>query len=299
MGLPAPVIDMILDEHSRRPIQGHACFIGKQTTYATIRSLRYFEMKYGIQPLADFQIELDKQTRASLGDHSSLDLITDRCLMNFIGIKKFSAIDVSDYEGADIVCDLSHSLPDSLYGKFDFIFNGSCLDNIFNPAEALRNISRMLKPNGRLVMIEHGSMANGPYTVFSPGWFFDYFCCNKYSDCRIYHGLFENNTDLHFGPWPLYLYNWPANPNGTSPIVHHSKHIMYLVVAQKGTDSTDDVLPIQFTYRDPSYENAIFRPQGLRMLNEAKPSFGVVGRETYLSSQPFIDCKYLGDGIVF
>ncbi len=311
MGLPAPVIDYIFDEHSRRPIRGDIGFIAKQSTFATEKSLRHLSKKYNIQAPSDFQIEFDKQSRSALGDQfvrrllkrilkrPRLNLISDKCLMHFLGVKSFSTIDVSDYEGADIICDLSQPLPESLYQKFDFIFNGSCLDNIFNPAEALRNISRMLKPNGRLVMIEHGTMANGPYTVFSPGWFFDYFCCNKYQDCRVYHGLFKNNTDLHYGPWPLYLYNWRANKLGISPTVRSRDHIMYLIVAEKGKNSTDEFFPIQYQYRDPTFEKAAFFPQVVEMLNQTKPSFGISGKEFYDDQTPFINCGYLGSGTPF
>jgi len=32
--------------------------------------------------------------------------------------------------------------------NFDFIIDGGTLDNVFNPAQALMNMSRMLRPSG-------------------------------------------------------------------------------------------------------------------------------------------------------
>lgn len=303
MGLLKPLVEMIVSEHLKRPINGDVGFIGKQTTYATEKSLSYFEKNYHISPPSDFVIEIDRETRSSSYKKSwkepfvelfarrfhqtsfgiqlkhlrnwiytfspptpkpkpnpnlSAGYITDRCLMKFLGAKSFAAIDVSAYEGADVICDLSQPIPKSLYGKFDFIFNGSCLDNLFNPGEALQNLSRMLRPGGRLMMIEHGSMVYGPYTVFSPGWFFDYFCYNTFAQCRIYYAVFKSCQELTFGPWPLYLYNWQSNKSGYSPRVSSNKHILYVIIAEKGPKSTDDFLPVQRQYRDKQFDETTF-----------------------------------------
>ncbi len=55
---------------------------------------------------------------------------------------------MSDREKADFIFDLAHGVPDDLLGRFDFIYNGSVLDNVFDPATCIRNVARMLKPNG-------------------------------------------------------------------------------------------------------------------------------------------------------
>lgn len=308
MGLPAPVIEMFIKEHLARQITGDVAFIGRHTTFATEKSLRFFEQKYKLCSPVGFNIEIDDQTCTSGKNYKNriqkyiirsapLKLVTDRCLMNFLGVKNFSAIDVSDYEGADIICDLSQPLPKSLYGKFDFIFNGSCLDNIFNPAEAMRNFSRLLRPKGRLMMIEHGSMFNGPYTIFSPGWFFDFFCYNKYQDCNVYHAIVKTMYDVSYGPWSLRLYNWKGNPTGAPPKTRSREQIMYLIVAEKGSDSTDEQLPIQQQYRDPEFEQKIFAPQATRIAEFNRYGFGMA-RQASISS-PFVDCGYLGKGIPF
>jgi 2-polyprenyl-3-methyl-5-hydroxy-6-metoxy-1,4-benzoquinol methylase len=39
-------------------------------------------------------------------------------------------------------------MPAGLQGQFDFIYNGSVLDNAFDSAAYVRNVSRMLKPEG-------------------------------------------------------------------------------------------------------------------------------------------------------
>jgi 2-polyprenyl-3-methyl-5-hydroxy-6-metoxy-1,4-benzoquinol methylase len=62
------------------------------------------------------------------------------------------AVDVSPYEGAEVIHDLNQPLPDRLRGTADFIVDGSVLDNVFDPATGLRNLTEMLRPGGRLLM---------------------------------------------------------------------------------------------------------------------------------------------------
>ena len=99
----------------------------------------------------------------------------------------YKSIDVTDYEGADIIHDLSVPIPTALERQFDFIFEGSCLDNIFNPAQALINLSKMLRRGGKMILMNHFDSFNGPYVMFSPQWFTDFFIINEYSFSITYH----------------------------------------------------------------------------------------------------------------
>jgi SAM-dependent methyltransferase len=89
-------------------------------------------------------------------------------------------MDQSDYEGADIIWDLGYPIPKRLHNKFDFIFSGGSLDNMFNPAQAMMNFTQMLKSGGRLVCMESASSFNSPYLMYSPGWFCDYYEVNNF-----------------------------------------------------------------------------------------------------------------------
>ncbi len=81
------------------------------------------------------------------------------------------ALDVSDYEGAEIIHDLNTPLPNKYRSVADFIFNGSCLDNLFDPAMAIKSMSKMLRPGGRVMHVEHGSPIQGAFLCYSPEFF--------------------------------------------------------------------------------------------------------------------------------
>jgi hypothetical protein len=169
--------------------------------------------------------------------------------MKSLGVNTFHALDVTDYEGADIVWDLGELIPEKYYGKYDFIYNGSCLDNMFNPGVALMNLSKLLKPHGRMINIECASSWNDPYIIFSPGWFYDFYVSNNYKYSDIYLISYQNNNELFYGPWEMQFVNVPANPNGASPEVPRGIHLALLTIAEKGDSSTDTVQPVQAQYR--------------------------------------------------
>lgn len=162
-------------------------------------------------------------------------------------------LDQSDYEGADFVWDLGYQVPYEMFNRFDFIFNGGCLDNMFNPAQAMMNFTLMLKPGGRLVCMESASSFNSAYLMYSPGWFCDYFEQNKYEDWKAYICSYRNTRELFYGPWKWFEYDQQKNRNGPSPATR-GNHVLVVSIARKGRLTTHDIQPIQYQYRQGARE---------------------------------------------
>lgn len=172
--------------------------------------------------------------------------LTDNEFFAGLGDARFHALDVSDYEGADVIHDLNAPLPPHLWGSADFIFDGSCLDNIFDIGNAMRSLSRLLRPGGRIVLMEHGTAIQGALMTFSPEWFFNFFAVNGYADCQVYLGLFP------FGMRHEWLVRqWePFDEHGNPvPATPDCGDFVNLVIAEKGPASTDARIPIQAQYR--------------------------------------------------
>lgn len=231
MAIVAPLAELIRLLHIGQPITGRVLTIGRQ----------------------DFHLF-----------HSDGRQWTDSEFFSSLGIDRFDVLDISDYEGANIVLDLSEELPAHLHGCFDFILNGSCLDNIFDPVAALRNISRMLAVNGRVLHMEHGTGFNRPYLMFPPGWLADYYEANRFADIRAWVGLFADARTLYRGPWRLFEYQhcggWAFLPNLPPVNVGGQQgvpHLMSLVAATKTDDSSVHVKPVQWMYRPGNQGQAV------------------------------------------
>ena len=64
-------------------------------------------------------------------------------------------------------------------------FDGSSLDNIFNVATAMQNVSDLLKPGGRCVLMNWSNSFPTAYAMLSPDWFMDFFAYHEYEDARV------------------------------------------------------------------------------------------------------------------
>jgi SAM-dependent methyltransferase len=242
MGLHKQMARFIIREGKYAPIRGSVLLIGRQTVHLTLEGFFELMREEGVSVDPSIPVELDSTTLS--GKEKSF--ISDRYFFKTLGAAVVTAIDVSDYEGAEIVHNLDTPIPAHLEAKFDFICNGSVLDNMFNPVMGLSNISRMLAPGGRVVHFEHASNAvNMAYLQFSPNWFFDYYVVNGYADCKTYVALFR---DLD-GPWDFYacLYHDKHEPQ----LFSSSHYAMTAVIAESAAGSTWDRYPIQAQYRGP------------------------------------------------
>jgi hypothetical protein len=183
MGLSGQAVDAIGREHAYRPITGDALFIGRQATYLTPSGLAAQLRGHG-HVVDTSAIEIDRTTSNRIPGYG--EIVTDRSIFRALGIDSVKALDVSPYEGAEIVHNLCEPIPDALRECADFIVDGSTLDNVFDPAMALRNLAAMLKPGGRALLINAWSPRDGSYQLCSPAWYFDFFVANGFADCKSY-----------------------------------------------------------------------------------------------------------------
>ena len=100
----------------------------------------------------------------------------DEFFYSFLGVRKLSVIDHSDYQGADITHDLNLPISHELDNRFDVVIDGGTLEHIFNFPEAIKNCMRMVKRGGTLFVF---SMSNNHcghgFYQFSPELFFRIF----------------------------------------------------------------------------------------------------------------------------
>jgi len=241
MGIAPFHAEVIIREHKFRPLPKTVHLLGRQTVqldYA--QALRLLE-KNGIEPV-ETQIEFDHSTH--LATASGNEYISDRMFFGLLGVESVRAIDHSDYEGADIILDLNQPIPESLEGSADFLYGGSVLDNIFDPASYLKNMARILRPGGRLIDQNLASFNLHPYVVVSPAWLYDYFVINNFADCKIY--FLQSGVLNHVYGMEVQVDQEFICDMGNAPI---SSPFATIVVAEKSGASTWNRIPSQDQYR--------------------------------------------------
>lgn len=257
MGILPQQAAFILREHKHRPIEGDILLIGRQTVWLTLDQAYNLLKQEGIEPRRGHLIEYNHSTMGAKGNW-----ITDRSFFSLFSSGRVIALDVNDFEGAEIVHDLNSELPERFFGIADFIYNGSCLDNLFDPAMAMRSTSKMLRPLGRILDAEHSTAVANAFICYSPEWFFDFFAINNYADCQVFICKFGPNSVTGGGAisdsWQVHWWR-PFRQTGPTSFVANTSYpgenvvvwerLLIMCCAEKGTASTDHKTPIQACYR--------------------------------------------------
>jgi len=109
------------------------------------------------------------------------DIFNDETVFNALGFEHLDSIDISSFEGANIICDLNKPIPDKMKNQYDFILDCGTIEHVFNTKIVLKNIFDMLKVGGVFFFeqmtfygINHG------YYNFSLNMLHDYFQINNY-----------------------------------------------------------------------------------------------------------------------
>ena len=188
-----------MNEQRFRPLSGRVLCIANLTVDLTREETLKLGCGYGLAVDPE-QFALDDVTRAS--DGNQVDM---RSFFRAIAGCEVEVMDLSAYEGATIIADLNEDIPRELFGRYDVIVEGGTLDNIFDPANAIRNLHRMLADGGRLFSrnVFNASLFNSAYVSLPPDWFFDFFAWNRYHALCLYFVHSGPATDPESKHWIL------------------------------------------------------------------------------------------------
>ncbi len=129
-----------------------------------------------------------------------------------LGFKDVHALDVSDYEHADIIFNLNDRLPRDLEGRFDMVFDGGVIEHVFNVSNALLNICKLTKVGGYIFNVNPVyNYIHNTFWNISPEMFLDFYSANDYKifDCSMVTILTEDRDKRA----------WPDRPVIWSPDV--------------------------------------------------------------------------------
>jgi SAM-dependent methyltransferase len=265
MGIAGNLMAGFIREAKFRPLCGVAYTLGRPTMAFTPAQTNILFKSLEMFPVGG-EASLDQIDIVTLESaHKEEKPIRDVDFFKMLGFSAVKAIDVNDHEGAEIILDLNEDVPSKLVGTCDFLVDGSTLDNVFDPITALRNSVKLLKPDGRLYLSNLGNYSPHqtgiPYMIFTPMWFYDFFCVNGFSDCQVYVTVYEPDGDLTF-----ILSNEFTTRQFASGFVKpiFSEYPMQIsVFAEKNPQSTWNKTPIQHAYRNDlqwmAYEEGVRR----------------------------------------
>lgn len=248
MSIPFPLAELICAEHRFRPLPRRVLLLGRQTVTFGVEGLMRLAHRFELA-FDPATVERDTTTAYSV-QRPDQAFVTDTSFFRMLGVTEIDAIDQSAFEGANIIHDLATPVPEALHGRYDLVFNGSVLDNIWDPAAVLRNVSHLVSDAGRVIHVETATPTPYSYAALSPSWYFDYYVANCWADCRIYVAAVPSLEDLVAGRWASMAFDPSAEPrpNAFSPSL--GAHVgISIVLAEKQPGATASAPIVQSHYR--------------------------------------------------
>lgn len=263
---------LIVREHLYHPLAGQSVLLlGRQTMSMDLERCLTVLKEEGYEPPAPAvatvaQESRDQETRYG----KDRGFLRDASFFQLLGVAETRAMDVSTYEGCDIVHDLNMPVPAELQGRFDFIVDGGTFDHLFDIRTAFQNVVEMLKPGGRILQWNAASQFTGlAYLSFGPDFFYDFYTLNQFADCQVY--IAEVDDIGQHNNWDFYQFTGEAHYEN----FRSDRFQMVVVLAEKGSESTAERMPIQAQYRDAALQAAYAEGQHRIQQSKRKPWMGV------------------------
>jgi hypothetical protein len=116
---------------------------------------------------------------------SGMDGYCEPLFMERFGATNVDSVDTSDYEGATFIHDMNR--PWGVPKQYDTVFDGGCLEHIYNVPQALVNISNACKIGGQIIhILPANNYCGHGFYQFSPELFFSLYSeRNGYRDTDV------------------------------------------------------------------------------------------------------------------
>ena len=172
-------------------------------------------------------------------------------LFKALGAENLSCLDISSYEGADIIQDLNVPLSDEFVGKFSCVVDIGTSEHVMNVAQSISNLRNLCSVGGHVIMLNPANnwLGHGFYQ-FSPELFY-----RSFSD---EFGFKINQVFLiekHIFGEKWFRLNDPKNEGRRVSIA--TKHPSYIGVIAEKTSNSQVVSTNQSDYELAWQENKV------------------------------------------
>lgn len=166
--------------------------------YPNIRTVLALGRQHFLSPNPDErtkrQMTVYQRMLEQVGHDLKIENIVDsdgfcNSLFDFLGFETTDYMDVSEYEGANVIHDLNTHVPANLHGKYDLVIDGGTIEHIFNVPSAFENVNKMLHVGGYFLAFNPCNNWVGPsFYQFGPELVWSYWrSVQGYEviDCKI------------------------------------------------------------------------------------------------------------------
>ena len=222
--------------------------LGVQDCYFSYQDISAFLQRHHVRhfPVPPEDIELTSGFKwvTSAEAATYRNCIHQRTLFAILGFEptNIHALDVSNYEGADIVHDLNIPVPDALRSRYDVIIDSGTLHYVFSIKDSLFNLCRMCKVGGVIVNFNPIDFSDLGFIALNAELFRDFYSANGFEQLTLkYVALpaLQRAIDHHYLELSPESFDYSPQPCYTMSV-----YSVYRKISE-----TDLTVPLQGLYR--------------------------------------------------
>jgi len=160
VGVTLPVAEFLVEARTAGADFSRTLTLGHQTAFVSPPRLRRALRRAGLEPGVAGALRGGDAARAD-------------DFLRALGARQLDVLDVSPYEGAQVLHDLNEPIGDEHKGRYTAVLDGGTLEHVFHFPTALRSCMELLAPGGTLFVnaVANQVLGHGMYQ-FSPELFF-------------------------------------------------------------------------------------------------------------------------------
>ena len=248
MGIVRTSARVMLDELSRQAFSGSVLELARMAVFFRHDELASWARTHGVDLADTAELTLSHDPRLA-----AQGCLSDSSFFELLGFDEVVSVDVSDYEGVDLVHDFNQPTPPELHHRFDVVFEGGTIQHIFDLRRVFTNIHDVLKPGGRVIhaMSPSNNHVDLGFYMFSPTLFADAYSTFGYTIEAFYlfdYVPFWFRGRYYSRPSRVYRYE-PGCLDHLSYGRWGNRQTSMFIVATKSPGATVDRTPQQGHYR--------------------------------------------------
>ena len=177
MGIPSSQSRLLMRICKQHAFDGAVLQLGRQDVAISEEEMQSIanEEGFNLQVVKEYRIYRESR-------FNGLRMMDDRYFFRRLGFSMVHSLDISDYEGADILHDLNLPLSSGSnnIGMYNLIFDGGTMEHVFHVPNLLQNVFKLLAVNGRIVHSVPVDLFNHGFYNFSSCLFEDFYTVNNF-----------------------------------------------------------------------------------------------------------------------
>jgi hypothetical protein len=248
MGLFRTWAETIAAYSKQLGVSGSVVQIGRQQMFFGVSELRDIVARTGNVP-SDVAVSLERESKHVVPGPPDALWVSPEYYFAHLGFSQIDAVDISDYEGANLILNLNEPANSNL-PQYDFVFDSGTVEHVFHIPNYFRNVHALCKVGGHILHLTQSSgwMGHGFYLI-CPTLFWDFYEANGYRIVKAEIWQVPTNPALNsrfFGTIP---YRPEIFPDSHQMGISSESYFMVLFIVQRLERSACDVVPIQGSYR--------------------------------------------------